>query len=351
MNFLTFSITNLFILSFKTTVKKREKTMINHLPSFKGYDAVPLKSIYIDFAHGFPIREEMSDICKQENISLRKVFDGCEWAQDNKCIVQRNGKPYMIGGHDLSSDTIDIMEHNYGISGNWEHAFLTGGNTFIGKFPNGDKWLITGAKVFPEKIKDIAKCYDVKEENIHQIPTPDFHIDLGIRPIGYPDILVNDPEIAEKNLEKLNDGSKEFEEFKSSFKAYQEGAKITYASADAICDALKKIGFNPIRVGGVYYNGVNFMNAIVNKHPDGTMGYITNSSECNNHIYTKLQKVFEDEIREKAPQITDFYYVQGIRKSPYRPPTGKNHMIDSLKYYHGGIHCMSLEEPDFDKWA
>ena len=330
--------------------------MINHLPSFKGYDAVPLKSIYIDYAHGFPIREEMYDICKQENISLRKVFDGCEWAQDNKCIIEKDGKPFMLGSSDLSPETVDIMENKYGISGGWQHAFSTGGNTFIGKFPNGDKWLITGenlntGNIRRGRVKDLAKCYGVKEENIFQIPKPDFHIDLGIRPIGYPDILVNDPEIAEKNLEKLNDGSKEFEEFKSTFKASKEGAKITYASTDEICDALKKIGFNPIRVGGVYYNGINFMNAIVNKHPDGTMGYITNSSECDNHIYTKLQKVFEDEVREKAPQITDFYYVQGIRKSPYRPPTEKTHMLDSLKYYHGGIHCMSLEEPDFDKWA
>ncbi len=325
--------------------------MISNLPSFKGYDAAPLRNIYIDFAHGFPIREEMQDICKKENISLRKVFDGFEWAQDNKCIIHNNGKTYMIGAGNLSDDCINIMEGKYGIPGRWEPGFLTGGNTFIGKFPNGEKWLITGQGIYHDNIKNISKCYGIKEENIHQIPKPDFHIDLGIRPIGYPDILVNDPEIAEQNLEKLNDGSKEFEELRNTFKAYKEGASITYASTDEICHALEKIGFNPIRVGGVYYNGINFMNAIVNKHPDGTMGYITNSSECKNHIYTKLQKVFEDEIRAKVPAITDFYFVQGIRRSPYRTQIEKTHMLDSLKFYHGGIHCMSLEEPDFDKWA
>jgi len=322
--------------------------MINKI-SFKGYDAVPLKSIFIDYSQGYPVQDEMKSICQKEGINLRKVYDGCRWAQDNKCIVQNDGKPFLTGDGKMSSDAINIMEGKYDIECGWNYAFLTGGNTFIGKYPNGEKWLITGQPIYENRRNDIAKCYGVLPKNIHKIPKPDFHIDLGIRPIGYPDVLVNDYNIAEKNLEKLNDGSKEFEDLMSSFKAYKEGAERTYASPDEICDELKKLGFNPIRVGGVYYNGINFMNAIVNKHKDGTLGYITNSSECNNHIYTKLQKVFEEEIREKVPKIKNFYFVKGDSGSSMRYEN--SYMLNSLKHYHGGIHCMTLEEPDFKVWG
>ena len=136
----------------------------------------------------------------------------------------------------------------------------------------------------------------------------------------------------------------------SSFKAYKEGAERTYASPGEICDELKKLGFNPIRIGGVYYDGINFMNAIVNKHQDGTMTYISNSSECKNHIYTKLQKVFEKELKEKAPMITNCCFVKGEVPRHARF-VEKSYMLDSLKHYHGGIHCMTLEEPDFEKWG
>ena len=349
MNFSSFSITNLFILSFKTTGIRKEKTMTINLPSFKGYDAAPLKHIYMERTYCRPFEWEMYDVCEAEKINPRTIYNGYMWAQDDKCILEKDGKPFMLAQGDISKSFLQDMKQKFGIAAISDYAHLTGGNTFIGKFPNGEKWLITGEEFDEYEQRQISRCYNIPANNIHHIPKPDFHIDMGIRPIGFPDILVNDPEIAEKNLEKLDDGSKEYNIFKQTFDAYKEGYTRTYASTDEICNALKKIGFNPIRVGGVYYNGINFMNAIVNKHPDGTMGYITNASKCQNPVFTKLQKVFEDEIREKVPTITNFYFLEGTHANPRL--VENSYMIDSIKHHNGGIHCMTMEEPDFEKWA
>ncbi len=317
--------------------------------SFKGYDAAPIKNIYLDESYCSNIEQEMRNICRQEDINIRKIHDGKKWTQDDKSIIEINRKPYLIGNNDILSCLIYEMKNKYNIFGGKTSVFLTGGNTFIGKYPNGEKWLITGEKLNDEKKQDIASLYKIKAENIHQIPKPDFHIDLGIRPIGYPDILVNDPELALKKLDEIDDGSKEFKEVRQTFLAYKHGASFTYASADEICNALKNLGFNPIRIAGVFYNGINFMNGIVNKHPDGSISYITNSSECCNNTYNKLEQVFEDELRKKVPNLENVYFVRGEKTLNYDYKT--NYMMDSLKYDHGGIHCMTMEEPDFSIWA
>ena len=317
--------------------------------SFKGYDAAPLKNIYLDESYCDCIEPEMKNICLQEDINIRKIHDGKKWTQDDKSIIEINRKPYLLANNTVLSYLIYAMKNRYNIFGGKTANFLTGGNTYIGKCPNGDKWLITGEKLDDERKKDVASFYQIKEENIHQISKPDFHIDLGIRPIGYPYILVNDPELAQKKLDEIDDGSEEFKQVKQTFMAYKQGASITYASADKICSELEKLGFSPIRIAGVFYNGINFMNGIVNKHPDGTMSYITNSSECMNNIHTKLQQEFEKELREKVPDIENVYFVQGIKR--INTDSRTNYMMNTLKYDHGGIHCMVMEEPEFKIWA
>lgn len=318
--------------------------------SFKGYDAAPLKSLYLEESHSGPIEKEMEEIGKKENIEIRYYPCSNMWAQDDKAVIEREGRPFILAAEDIEPQVLKSIKQDYGIDGDWDYGYLTGGNTYIGKYPNGDRWLITGEELDDNYINYISEGYKIKKENIHQIPKPDFHIDMGIRPIGYPDVLVNDPKIAEENLKKLDDGSRAYKEFKRTFDRVKYFYETNYDSADKICEELKKLGFNPIRIGGVYYNGINFMNAIVNKHQDGTMTYISNSSECKNHIYTKLQKVFEKELKEKAPMITNCCFVKGEVPRHARF-VEKSYMLDSLKFYHGGIHCMTMEEPDFDRWG
>ena len=318
--------------------------------SFKGYDAAPLKSLYIEEFHSTPIEKEMEAIGKKENIDIRYYLSNNMWAQDDKTIVERDGKPFVVANSEIPKDILKSLKYDYKLNGDWDYGYLTGGNTFIGKYPNGEKWLITGEYIDDTFKNYISECYQIPKKNIHEIPIPDFHIDMGIRPIGYPDVLVNDPKIAEENLKKLDDGSRGYKDFKKMFDRKRQFYETTYASADEICDSLKKLGFNPIRVGGVYYNGINFMNAIVNKHQDGTMSYITNASACRARLYTQIQKIFEEELREKAPNIKTTYFVKGTNAGsslPYK----KSYMIDSIENKCGGIHCMTMEEPDFERWA
>jgi len=319
-----------------------------NLPSFKGYDAVPLKSLYIEANHSGPIEKEMEAIGKKENIEIRYYPSPNMWAQDDKTIIEKNGKPFIVADENIEPTVLNSLKQFYGIEGDWDYGFLTGGNTFIGKYPNGEKWLITGEEPDDNFKNYISECYQIKKENIHAIPKPDFHIDMGIRPIGYPDVLVNDPKIAEENLKKLNDGSRGYREFKKAFDRIRHFYETNYDSTDKICDELKKLGFNPIRIGGVYYSGINFMNAIVNKHDDGTMSYITNASACKTKIYTELQKIFEEELKEKAPNIKTTHFVKG---SYTVLPHTKSYMTDAIENKSGGIHCMTMEEPDFDRWA
>ena len=319
-----------------------------NLPSFKGYDSAPLKSLYIEDSHSGPIEKEMKAVGKKENIDIRYYRSPNMWAQDDKCIVEKNGKVSLIADEGVENNVLREIKTFYGIDCDWDFSYLTGGNTYIGKYPNGEKWLITGEKINEAQKADAAKCYGIKKENIHTIPKADFHIDLGIRPIGYPDVLVNDPKIAEENLKKLDDGSKGYKYFKKQFDRKRHFYESAYDSTDDICNALKKLGFNPIRIGGVYYNGINFMNAVVNKHSDGTMSYITNASECRTRLYTQIQKVFEEELKEKAPNIKTAYFIKGAYTLL---PHTKSYMTDSIENKGGGIHCMTMEEPDFERWA
>lgn len=317
--------------------------------SFKGYDAALLKRIYLEQAYCKAIYNEMSEICNKEDIEIAEIYDFDKWTQDDKAIIEKDGKPYLIGNGNISDNFINQLKNRYQIEGNRAFPFIEGGNTFMGKFPNGQKWMIIGIPkrevLSEEQKKELSKIYSIKAENIFGIPKPNFHLDLGIRPIGFPNILVNDPELAGKTLEKLNDGSREYRKFKFEFDKAKKQASNMYASCDKICLALQDIGFNPIRVAGVFYNGINFMNAIVNQKEDGSLTYITNSSECKNHIYTKLQKEFEKEIKQKVPNINSLYFIKGEENKPNQH--NSNYMIDTLRVQNGGIHCMALEEPYF----
>lgn len=321
---------------------------------FKGYDAAPLKNIYKNKLICDDFDEELESICAKENITCKKVPSDESWIQDNSIVTEKNGEPYIVGELGIKNGIFDALP-----------LYIEGGNTFIGKFDNGQKWMMIGVEENDKELssstrKSISKVYNIPKENIFGIPKPDFHLDLGIRPIGFPDVLVNDPDMAEDEVNKMDDGSGEYRKFKNKFDKFKREASNLYAPCDKICSALKDKGFNPIRVAGVFYDGVNFMNGIVNKHSDGKISYITNSSACKNHIYNKLQENFENELREKIPKIADIYFIKGnencilnrLMEDTYSTDLDKsNYMMNTLRYYEGGLHCLTLEEPNFKEWA
>ena len=141
-----------------------------------------------------------------------------------------------------------------------EYGYLTGGNTFIGKYPDGEKWMLIGEdeKKYCSDINEISKKYNINTKNIHFLPQQDFHLDMYLRPISYPYILVNDPKLVEENI-KTHFKEKD-EEYLSSFRHFCF-TKLSYCTSDETIEKLKSLGFVPIPIAGVYNEEINFMNA------------------------------------------------------------------------------------------
>jgi hypothetical protein len=133
-----------------------------------------------------------------------------------------------------------------------------------------------------------------------------------------------------------------------NFKEFENARSADFASHKSAITALENAGFVPIEIAGVFGSGINFMNAIVNQHPDGKISYITNVSECETSFVSKLQVEFEKELRQKVPNIDKVHFVKGKDDS-----VGfmHNHLTYALDVKGGGIHCMTMEEPDFEAWA
>ena len=320
--------------------------------SFKGYDAAPLKRVFLDEKYSYPFVCEMEEIAQKENFEIGQTCDCIKWAQDDKVILERDSKPHLISNGRVSNALISQMKYRFGINATREYGFTVGGNTFIGKYPNGKKWLMLGEneKRHVSNLTDIVSVYGVDLENAFFIPQQDFHLDMFLRPIGYPYVLVNDSEMVRENIKKYASEGVIGDELLDDFERFDAYQKKHYSTCDETCKRLERLGFKPIRIAGVYSDSINFMNAIVNKHADGKISYITNSTECvSNKRISNIQKIFEKDLRSKVPNLDKVYYVKGRDSEFYYPD--QNYMMSTLQSGSGGLHCMSLEEPDFNAWV
>lgn len=321
--------------------------------SFKGYDAAPLKSVFLEKATCSPIISEMQQIAKAEDFRICMATDFLKWAQDDKTIIERDNKPHLIGNVRVDEGFMHDLKRTYSISASYAKTFVTGGNSFIGKYPNGEKWLLIGAdEIRPKKTKtDIAKEYGIDEKNIFTIPQQYYHLDMFIRPIGYPYVLVNNPKLVKQKINKMDMRKFPYDhiQLRNNFNDFErKRVSSEYSSCDETIKALKEAGFIPIEVAGVFGSEINFLNAIVNKHQNGSISYITNSTACSNTLISQLEQDFEKELREKVSNLDKVYFISGDTEK------GKsllNYMMYNLSNKGGGLHCMSLEEPAFDKWV
>ncbi len=320
--------------------------------NFKGYDAAPLKRIYLEEAFCDSFVDEMKQIASKEGFEIKTAYDDDQWIQDDKTIIEKEGRPYLIANNEVSDYFMDEFKKE-GIEGSKTCAFLSGGDTFIGKYPNGEKWILTGAMPpFKSFANSVSQTYGIDKKNIYTLPKQNYHLDTFVRPVGYPYVLVNDFSLVDKNIDKLNNYSDEFEEFKLKYETFKSDLQKKGYMTDVnyICKTLENLGFVPIKIAGVYGAEINFMNAIVNKHSDNTLSYITNSSiSPANKFYSKAQYIFEEELKQKVPEISKTYFVKGKEKeSASLSAQYYNYMMRTLKHQGGGIHCMSLEEPNFE---
>lgn len=316
-------------------------------PTFKGYDALRLKALHLNYAAVMNLSSELDDVAHQEGFSLRTTFDQYKWAQDQKTIILKRKKPILIY-KEVLSDFDDKLYESFPMPQKASDYCVTGGNCFIGKFFNRDRWMLIGEDDFHSCNKEgIAKEYDIKPSNIIPLPQQDYHLDMFMRPIGYPYILINDPTLVSKKFASMDwEGySEDFIDFEDRYKKQEKDRQRNQASHKKTINALKKAGFEPIRIAGVFGSGINFMNAIVNEHSNGTISYITNGSLSKNPFTKRFQESFERDLRQSVPNIDKVHFVCGEKHA------SGNYLTDQISVFCGGLHCLTMEEPDFDVWA
>ena len=357
---------------FINNIKEQGKIMkIQFSPqNFKGYDATPIKSLYLGTPTCDPdldVIEDIKDVAKREGIKTYlltsdNIFEDeipdnwvggymDPWNQDKMLFLENNKKVEVHAADGL-----------WGLPHKLSQKFLTRGikesdvwlktacgNYFVGKKENGEKYILAGeaSEIDAKKIAEIQK---IKPENIHIIPQSAFHIDMIVRPIGYPYILVNDEEKVEENIENLNATNSVKNNSKILAKKYRSDISRNgkQVSGKEIAKILESQGFKPILIGGLYSYGANFMNAIIHKRNDGNLVYITNSAENlgKGRAEEQLQKMFEKDLRKKVPNIAKVDFILGKEARFF----GENNIFNYL-ISDGGVHCMCAEEPDFDKWV
>lgn len=365
--------------------------------SFKGYDVMPMRGFYMQ-----GLREngeqnlfrEMQGIANKEGLDLFVNQDDSIsrdlnengfydefmsiWGQDNKAFVlNKSGKTLLCSSKEPALNINGLDELSDFQIDRKKYA-PRGGNYYIGYKENGDKWMIINsisiaddesfAKFGDTPTKEhLTELFDIKPENIYKIADFTNDIDEIIRPIGYPNVLVNDYSLSLKNLEKMKKKFPESSESYNELKDYllkkikEEQENLDAApNADMLCKKLKEYGFNPIRIGGRYDFDINYMNALAFKNKKDGISYITNSTKDSYPELEYLEELFKKDLMKKIPEITDTYFVSGGKKEIKEAVPGlfdiiyqkglkhKNVIMDILSSRGGGIHCMTAEIPEFD---
>ena len=248
-------------------------------PNFKGYDATQLRALHIATKWG-KIKDELIEVSKAEGFEVKESDFNGSFNQDFKVILENNGSTKLVLNESkgffepyldkISTDyqmPVELLDRLDKTSG-----FVAGGNFFLGKLPNGEKYILVSTTEQRNNWDKsaISKLYGVKKENIHFITHQDYHLDMSVRPIGYPYVLVNDPNAVLKNKEKakINKGvkNKGAKQPRKPQKQQDEIDKIQMYAYKKCIEDLEKAGFKPITIAGAYDLDVNFINAIVNKN-------------------------------------------------------------------------------------
>ena len=361
--------------------------------NFSGYDAIPLQGIYMQGltnAQEQKIFKEMKIITKEEGLDLflnqnnkkieKNIIDDSYiddrlsiWAQDNKAFVKNKDGKNILWNAKESVLTNIFPFNEYKI--NSKKYMPRGGNYFLG-FDNDKKWmLINSLEIYEDDsfikfgdkptTKHLSNLFDVSPENIFTIDEFSCDLDEIVRPIGYPYILVNDYSKSLKNIENMK------KEFPNNDKIYNrlktnilrnlnfEKSNLMAESTETIIKKLKNYGFKPIKIGGKYFDDINFINAIAFKKQDGKISYITNSTKYSSPALEYLEKLFREDLIKKFPNINKIHFVSGGKHknvknnelfnflSEIRGFKPCNGIMNILSDRLGGIHCMCSEIPKF----
>lgn len=357
--------------------------------NFTGFDARPIKALVLrDIGAGEPFTKlvnEITNIGENSGFDVfvqnaEKVMKGKDykfnpfkvlpnefyfpWAQDNLTFLP-NGK--MLATYLLRSinqvveiftkrPLVDLKHH------------IQGGNFFIIKNNDKNSLLIGKDELEYYKLDTIKKELDVK--NIYPISQPDFHIDLGVRPLKDSIVLVNDYNVLSDALHNAITNAKDFayknydpevrevqhilEEMKEVFEIGR--VRNRYKNNEKIIKELQDYGFKTVRVPGCFirpsFQGdvndenhymANFMNAIVHEKSDGSLVYITNKSLLDDmaHITPDIEKKIGFSFHSLFKNSIKDY----VRPENIHFVCGDGYIPVSLEKSQGGIHCLCAEVP------
>lgn len=318
------------------------------------------------------------------------------WGQDNKLFLRDDtGKMVLAepsGFQQGVSDFAESLSKLVGLKFHWMQSRLQGGNVFLGFKKDRSPYVLVGSDVIeqgatltlaasrnklgepqgPVKAVDVADSNNaslnhwnarksairqlaadlfVNPSQIHVISQPEFHLDVMLRPLTYPKVLINDFDLGYELLEEAREQSKDPEERRllerllAKTRIYEIDLKARYqATADDLEEELDDAGFEAVRVPGVFahprwsekrqHRTLNFINSVVHQRPDGNLVYITNDSGL-----PTLNRLFEQSLKERCPNIAKVDFVSGPKNG-----IGKNYLLECLEMA-GGIHCMVAERP------
>ena len=323
------------------------------------------------------------------------------WAQDNKTFLNTpEGEKILTPrilhlfrpGEDIQ---VNRLAEDLKMDVKVSESYLEGGNYFLGKKYNGEPYAIIGIRALvytaeliamkdlglkPESLeeyqdnlankallnhleknkeaftsqakKQIACDLNLKPEQIAFISQPEYHLDMKIRPLQYPYILVNDYETMVKELDKIENPSQKAITYLKRFKKRLMQMKETeatqdYVSSEKTVKELTDLGFKVIKAPGIIDKRANFMNAIVHERKNGELVYITTETNFLKNMDVDFNKLFTKFLMENVQSVKRVEFVGGPINS-----YGKNYIeryLDDPKS--GAIHCMAAEEPDFKAWA
>ena len=361
--------------------------------AFKGFEARKLQAIVTNGCYGDKVLlKELDAIAKQNGILLLNTNKGrTPWAQDGT-IISSDGR---IFGEDLPQKVfrdlkgLDIQDDGL--------LFDKGGNYFQVKNKVGEKILLSG--FYNQMFENSDECLNedglrhseviTKKlfgcDRLVEIPQADFHIDLFLTPIGDNKILLCDDELTieyiklminrakayildesndinlrtkvEKVLERLEVLLQKFTLnlcFMRSKGVLEDFQKLS--SLSDVEKALSDEGFEVIKVPGRIFNYVNngerfslnhdlnYSNAITFKNSNDETVIITNksllnqemgiTSEISKILGMDFEKMFLDSVKDYV-KPENIFFLEG-KSLPW-----------GLRNLHGGLHCLSLEVPDF----
>ncbi len=289
------------------------------------------------------------------------------WTQDNLTFTPKNE---LLALRDSFLETFnETISSLTGKNLQNRNYHLAGGNYFIVKDGRKNSLIIGRQSWKLYEPKTLRKDFNVKE--IYPISQPDFHIDLGIRPLKNKIVLVNDKDLtincirnaikqAENHLKTKSDAlicgvKQNLEYILAEFKhACKENPN--YKNFKRIQNELTDYGFKVVKVPGSVIRTprnfdkhteshymANFMNAIVHEKPDGSLVYITNKSNLDdiaaigNYEEKILNFSFEKMFRDS---IKDYIMPENIHFI-----SGDNLIPRLLDFSQGGVHCLCAEVP------